>query len=266
VGTGRGRYGLGSNNLLYMACELLLLGKDQEGLPLLLVEEPEAHLHPQRQLRLMEFLRNAADSAIPGSRQVQVILTTHSPNLSSKIPLRNIVLIEKQTAFPLVEGATRLQKSDYRFLERFLDSTKANLFFARGLIVVEGDAEAILIPTLAKLIGYDLTAHGVSIINVGGTGLRRYARIMQRAKGAKEQLSIPVACLADMDVMPDCAPYILQHVKDRDDPAWRSPRRRWRARCDFGDENVSQADDLAAHRKKLQTGDHANVRTFVSDH
>ena len=135
AGTGRGRYGLGSNNLLFMACELLLLGKDPDGLPLLLVEEPEAHLHPQRQLRLMEFLTAAADQKIEGSRSIQVILTTHSPNLSSKIPLSNLVLIEQKKAFPLAEGATRLQKSDYRFLERFLDSTRANLFFARGRLL-----------------------------------------------------------------------------------------------------------------------------------
>jgi putative ATP-dependent endonuclease of the OLD family len=265
AGTGKGRYGLGSNNLLFMACELLLLGKDPDGLPLLLVEEPEAHLHPQRQLRLMEFLTAAAGKKIEGSRSVQVILTTHSPNLSSKIPLRNLVLIEKQKAFPLAEGATRLQKGDYRFLERFLDSTRANLFFARGLIVVEGDAEAILIPTLAELIGYDLTAHGVSIINVGGTGLRRYARILQRAEGAADELSVPVACLADMDVMPDCAPQILGRVDGDDDARWTSSRRRWKARRHFGDAGSGQEEALADHRKRLATGDHANVRTFVSD-
>jgi putative ATP-dependent endonuclease of OLD family len=265
AGVGRGRYGLGSNNLLFMACELLLLGKDTVGLPLLLVEEPEAHLHPQRQLRLMEFLTAAAGKTIEGSRRVQVILTTHSPNLSSKIPLRNLVLIENQKAFPLTEGATRLQKGDYRFLERFLDSTRANLFFARGLIVVEGDAEAILIPTLARLTGYDLTAHGVSIVNVGGTGLRRYARILQRAEGAADELSVPVACLADMDVMPDCAPQILGRVTDDDDPAWARPRRRWRAKRDFGNRGISQEEELAARRKRLADGDHANVRTFVSD-
>ena len=54
-----------------MACELLLLGKDPDGLPLLLVEEPEAHLHPQRQLRLMEFLTAAAETRIEGSRGVE---------------------------------------------------------------------------------------------------------------------------------------------------------------------------------------------------
>jgi putative ATP-dependent endonuclease of OLD family len=101
VGPGPGRYGLGSNNLLFMACELLLLGKDLEGLlPLLLVEEPEAHLHPQRQLRLMDFLTAAAETRIEGSRGVQVILTTHSPNLSSKIRLDNLVLIENRGPSP----------------------------------------------------------------------------------------------------------------------------------------------------------------------
>ena len=248
-----------------MACELLLLGKDPDGLPLLLVEEPEAHLHPQRQLRLMEFLTAAAETRIEGSRGVQVILTTHSPNLSSKVRLDNLVLIEKQRAFPLTEGATRLQKSDYRFLERFLDSTRANLF-ARGLIVVEGDAEAILVPTVARLIDCDLTAHGVSIINVGGTGLRRYARILQRAAGAQEEITVPVACLADMDVMPDCAPRILGLVEGDDDPKWTSSHRRWKAKRDFGGQETGQDDALTDRRKRLADGDHANVRTFVSDH
>jgi putative ATP-dependent endonuclease of the OLD family len=264
AGTGRGRYGLGSNNLLFMACELLLLGSEPEGLPLLLVEEPEAHLHPQRQLRLMEFLASAANADERGTG-VQVILTTHSPNLSSKVPLDNLVLIERQQAFPLTQGATRLHRSDYRFLQRFLDSTKANLFFARGVLIVEGDAEAILIPALARLIGHDLTASGVSIVNVGGTGLRRYARILQRAEGAKDDIAVPVACLADMDVMPDCAPEILGLVQDDDDVKWGSRQRRWRAKRDFGDQETSQDDALAAHRDRLRSDDQANVRTFVAD-
>jgi putative ATP-dependent endonuclease of OLD family len=264
-GARRGRYGLGSNNLLFMACELLLLGTESEGLPLLLVEEPEAHLHPQRQLRLMEFLAAAARKKEDGGHGVQVILTTHSPNLSSKVPLDSLVLLESQRAFPLRRGETRLAEGDYRFLQRFLDSTKANLFFARGVIIVEGDAEAILIPTLARLIGCDLTAAGVSIVNVGGTGLRRYGRILQRAEGAAVGTSIPVACLADMDVMPDCAPQILGLVTGPEDAKWKSPKRRWKSRCHFGDQETSQDEALAARRDGLAAGDGANVRTFISD-
>ena len=258
-----GRYGLGSNNLLFMACELLLLGKESEGLSLLLIEEPEAHLHPQRQLRLMEFLDQAAKGEVEGAEHpVQVILSTHSPNLASKIPLQNLTLLDSGNAFSLSGESTKLDKGDYRFLERFLDVTKANLFFAHGVIIVEGDAEAILIPTLAKLLGTDLTEHGVSIVNVGGTGLRRFSRIFQRSNRNDPQISVPVSCIADMDVMPDCAPEILGLVSGDDDVKWESGRRRWKALRDFpgGDADLSQ------RRAELCKDDGQLVKTFVADH
>ncbi|UXN33356.1 ATP-dependent endonuclease [Glutamicibacter sp. M10] len=174
-----GRYGLGSNNLMYMACELLLIAKEREGLPLLLIEEPEAHLHPQRQLQLMSFLEGRATRQ-DGQPPVQVIISTHSPILASKVKVENIVLVNESQAFSLAQDRTMLSKSDYGFLTRFLDATKSNLFFAQGVIVVEGDAEKLLLPTIARILGRDLTKFGVSIVNVGSTGLRRYTRIFQR--------------------------------------------------------------------------------------
>ncbi|GAB5542176.1 MAG: AAA family ATPase [Sandaracinaceae bacterium] len=262
----RGSYGLGSNNLLYMACELLLLGREPDGLPLLLVEEPEAHLHPQRQLRLMSFLTNAAKGQVENSpRAVQVILSTHSPNLASSIPLENLVILEGARAFPLAEGLTKLEAGDYRFLERFLDVTKADLFFAHRVIVVEGDAEALLLPTLARLIGADLTEHGVTVINVGGTGLRRFSRIFQRRDDAAPEMSIPVACVADMDVMPDCAPQILGLVSGDDDPKWTNPTRRWRSKCDLGTDKPTVNMALKKRRQHLSASDGQSVRTFVAD-
>jgi putative ATP-dependent endonuclease of the OLD family len=145
--------GLGSNNVLFMACELLLLGSEADGFPLLLIEEPEAHLHPQRQLRLMQFLQEKAKDQRVDAQKIQIIITTHSPNLASAIELDNLVLLQGRKAFPLAFGHTGLEKSDYGFLSRFLDVTKANLFFARGQLIVEGDAENILIPTLATFLG-----------------------------------------------------------------------------------------------------------------
>lgn len=263
----RGYYGLGSNNILYMACELLLLGREPEGLPLLLIEEPEAHLHPQRQLRLMDFLSSASAGKVNESpRAVQVILSTHSPNLVSNIPLENLVMLEGGRAYPLAEGETKLSTGDYRFLQRFLDVTKANLFFAHGVIIVEGDAEALLLPTLARLLGADLTEHGVSVVNVGGTGLRRFSRIFQRTDDASPPVSIPVACLADMDVMPDCAPAILGLVKGDDDDQWESSSRRWRVTRDFGDDDGAMKQALTERRKRLRASDGQSVRTFVADH
>ncbi|MGD9545903.1 MAG: ATP-dependent endonuclease [Candidatus Krumholzibacteriia bacterium] len=263
----RGYYGLGSNNILFMACELLLLGREPEGLPLLLIEEPEAHLHPQRQLRLMDFLSSAAAGKVRESpRSVQVILSTHSPNLASTIPLENLVMLEGGRVYSLAEGETKLGAGDYRFLERFLDVTKANLFFAHGVIIVEGDAEALLLPTLARLLGTDLTGHGVSVVNVGGTGLRRFSRIFQRSDEASASVSVPVACVADMDVMPDCAPAILGLVTDDDDERWESPGRRWKATRDFGDEDKSTEQALTERREHRRASDGQSVCTFVADH
>lgn len=204
--TADGKFGLGSNNLLFMACELLLMTQESDGNKLLLIEEPEAHLHSQRQLRVMKYMQEQAKD-----KDVQIIVTTHSPNLASAISLDNMVMIQNGHAFSLAKGETELEPSDYHFLQRFLDVTKANLFFARGVMIVEGDAENILLPTLAKLIGRDFTEYGVSIVNVGGVGLRRYARIFQRRDIDKAgELGIPVACVTDMDVMPNCGKSIIK--------------------------------------------------------
>lgn len=265
TGEARGIYGLGSNNVLFMACELLLLGKEPDGLPLLLIEEPEAHLHPQRQLQLMEFLESAAQPST-GLRPVQVILTTHSPNLSSKIPIQNLVLMQRQKAFSLAQEQTCLAENDYRFLSRFLDVTKAGLFFAKGLLVVEGDAEAILLPSLARRLGKDLTRHGVSIVNVGGVGLRRYSKILQRKDPTMGEITVPTACVTDMDVMPDCAPEIrgLKGVKGT---VWPDiAKRRWRAMKDFGATPAAVEAGLKEHRDKRTESDGQCVRTFVADH
>jgi putative ATP-dependent endonuclease of OLD family len=159
-----------------------------------------------------------------------------------------------------------LEDGDYRFLERFLDVTKANLFFAHGVIIVEGDAEALLLPVLARLLGTDLTEHGVSIVNVGGRGLRRFSNIFKRFDDKAPQLAIPIACLADMDVMPDCAPEILELVAGDDDEKWNSGRRRWKAIRDFGDSSTTQEEALNAWRQHLQSQDGQAVRTFVSDY
>lgn len=191
--------GLGELNLLFVAAELLLLKDDTDGgLKLALVEELEAHLHPQAQLRLISYLQNEYNE-----NDVQIIISTHSPILASKINLKNLILMKNGTGYDLAEGQTELQKGDYLFLQRFLDSTKANLFFAKGIIMVEGDAENILVPVLADILGYPLEKYGISIVNVGSTAFLRYSRILVRKDGSN--IGIPVSVITDCDVRPDPA-------------------------------------------------------------
>lgn len=205
---GYSKLGLGTMNRLFMAAELLHLKKEQyDGLKLCLIEELEAHLHPQAQMKIIEVLESEADSG------VQFILTTHSPNISSKIDLQSLILCNRKDVFPLGEyyliksgmlakkSYTKLEEKDYVYLSRFLDVTKSNLFFAKGVILVEGWSEEIIIPELAKKIGYDLTKKEVSIVNVASTAYLHFAKIFIRNDG--KDIKIPVSIVTDLDNRPD---------------------------------------------------------------
>lgn len=187
--------GLGSSNLLFMAAELLLLSDNTIGAKIALIEEIEAHIHPQSQLRLIKYFERKSKE-----EKIQYILTSHSPILASSISLEHIILIYNSAAFPMRSGLTHLESDDYKFLERFLDATKSNMFFAQGIICVEGDAENLLIPTLADIIDRPLYDYGVSILNVGNLAFKRYASIFLRKDDLK--LNFPVAIVTDLDMKP----------------------------------------------------------------
>ncbi|WP_439812339.1 ATP-dependent nuclease [Streptomyces sp. P9-2] len=231
--------GLGYNNALFMAAELLLLG-NSETAPLLLIEEPEAHLHPQLQSRVMELLQERAEESSP---RVQVILSTHSPHLACAVPVQHLTLVARGKAFSLAPDCTQLEAGDYAFLSRFLDVTKANLFFARAVAIVEGDAEALLLPALAHATGRSFSRAGVSVVNVGHTGLFRYSRIFQRSG---EQIPVAVARIRDRDLVPKNTP------KDM--------------RGELRSSDEMTPAEIAAHLVLLKAGDSGNVQTYVSDH
>jgi putative ATP-dependent endonuclease of OLD family len=187
----KNKSGLGSLNLLFIAAELLLFEDANSGLKLTLIEELEAHLHPQYQLRLIDFINT-------NKRYGQFILTTHSTTLASKIDLGSLIVCNENHVSPMGEGHTNLNPTDYRFLERFLDATKANLFFAKGVIIVEGDAENLLIPTIAEIIERPLHKYGVSIVSVGSTAFKRYANIFVRKEEPKFRVNISI--ISDLDI------------------------------------------------------------------
>ncbi|WP_052246081.1 ATP-dependent nuclease [Clostridium tyrobutyricum] len=254
----QGKVGLGTSNIMSMACELLLHkeAECENKSSFLLIEEPEAHIHAQRQLKLIQSFENEVKKS-----NRQIIITTHSPLLASVVKLSNIIIVKSGNAYPLANGYTKLEDEDYRFLEKYLDATKANLFFARSVIIVEGPGEALLLPTLSALLGCSFTDYGTSLVDVRSTGLRRFARIFQR--NSKEVLDIKVACVTDRDIMPDCAPGICIDKKyTQDKTTWPSlDKRNWKAEADYTNEGDGKyIEDIK------QRADGQQVKTFVSGH
>ena len=188
-------------------------------------------------------------------------MTTHSPLLASVVKLSNIVIVKEGNAYPLAEQYTKLEEDDYHFLEKYLDATKANLFFARSVVIVEGPGEALLLPTLATLLGYSFTDYGTSLVDVRSTGLRRYAKIFQR-KNEKEKLNVKISCITDRDIMPNCGPALCINEKyTQDKTTWPNMNdRKWRAEADF---TTAQAVEHIKEIKKRADGQ--QVKTFVSE-
>lgn len=206
---------LGYNNLLYIASILAELTLDEEGegqplFKLLLIEEPEAHLHPQLQIRLLNHLKSVAER----NKNVQVIVTTHSTVLASSVNIESIIHLSKSNnpiATPL--RACGLLPNSSQFINRWLDVTKSNLLFASGVILVEGIAEQMLIPAIAKIVLKDqadgknsLENLGISTINLNGIYFKHFMQLYCNIKNVNDDeeidgSNIPIRCagLTDLD-------------------------------------------------------------------
>ena len=105
----KNKLGLGTLNQLYISLELLLFEIDKNTLNLCLIEELEAHLHPQAQLRTIKYLQNNFE------KNSQIILTTHSVNLASSLKLENLILCKNKNIYPLGKDYTQLEEENYIF-------------------------------------------------------------------------------------------------------------------------------------------------------
>ena len=185
--------GLGYNNILSMATEMSNSKQiETDDFVLMLLEEPEAHLHPQLLYLLNDFLQE--------NNNMQIILTSHSPTLISRFKIDKLIVLQQIKDKIKISNLSKInfENGEQEIIERYLDVTKSQMFFAKGIIFVEGITEALLINEFSKILNRNLDKYAVEIVNINGVDFEPFAKIFQ-IENNKNLLNTKCSIITDDD-------------------------------------------------------------------
>jgi len=180
--------GLGYNNLIYTATVLGDLKqrkqKQKETYAALLIEEPEAHLHPQLQNLFFNYLNK-----LDNEHGFQIFISSHSPTITAKANLKSVIVLQNKEnkIHSLSLQNSGLTDDNHKYLHKFLDVTKSQIFFSNGAILVEGISEALLLPIFSRIVGqdYDIDKAGVELVNINGVAFSHFANLFNNDNETK---------------------------------------------------------------------------------
>lgn len=215
--------GLGYQNLISMIFRLMSfrdawmrVGKASKGatitntepLHLVLVEEPEAHLHAQVQQvfikKAYDVLR-AHDDLIGNEKlRTQLVVSTHSSHVAHetsfsclryfrRLPAGMIAKVPVSTVINLSEVFGAGSETE-RFVTRYLRAQHADLFFADAAILVEGPAERILIPNFIRAKYDELNQCYITLLEIGGSHAHRLKSLI-------DHLGLLTLIVTDLDTL-----------------------------------------------------------------
>lgn len=194
--------GLGYNNLIYIATVLGDLKqrkqKQKETYVALLIEEPEAHLHPQLQNLFFNYLNK-----LDNEHGFQIFISSHSPTITAKANLKSVIVLQNKEnkIHSLSLQKSGLTDENHKYLQKFLDVTKSQIFFSNGVILVEGISEALLLRIFSRIIGldYDIDKAGIELVNINGIAFSHFANLFNNDDETKN-LKIKCSLITDDDI------------------------------------------------------------------
>lgn len=203
--------GLGYKNLIKIAFLLASFVRDRErrkddnvSIPLLLIEEPESHMHPQMQKAFATYLRTFLEKV--SESHIQVLLTSHSAQIVNSMNFSQIRYVHKKAGkveYKNLNSFASENDENIKFIRKYLTLTRCDLFFADKVILVEGASERLLIPDMidkcdsAGLFGfgkYSLPTQYYTLMEVGGAHAYKFIPFI-------EFLGIPTLILTDIDTI-----------------------------------------------------------------